>query len=106
MANLLKDFFKRDLTTQEWVDLEGQLSGSTKDSLRFAQLAKKFYLGLGLPDPEGPHGSSGAGPHSIGGLILKSLVGLSLLGAISWLVWGHTHPAPKLEPPPSVEPKV
>lgn len=81
MANLLKEFFRRDLNPTEWEALGRQLEGSRRDSLRFAKLAKKFYLSLGLPNPEGPSGPSA----STAGAIAKITILAVLIGAVAYM---------------------
>lgn len=80
MPDLVEEYFERDLTLSEWEALERQLESSTEDSSRFAELARRFYLDLGLPDPAGPSGGSG---------LLGNLGGLAMmLAAIGFLIWG------------------
>jgi hypothetical protein len=100
MANLLKEFFKRDLTDAEWQTLGRQLDASPGDAMRFAKLAKKFYLNLGLPNPGAPGGSPGLPPPVPPGLILEFLVIAAVVGGISWFIWKsyHTPPAAKAHP--------
>jgi len=80
MPDLVKEYFERDLTLSEWETLERQLEASAEDSGRFAELARRFYLDLGLPDPAGPSGGSGL-LGNLGGVVL-------MLAAIGLLIWG------------------
>jgi hypothetical protein len=87
MANLLKEFFRRDLNPTEWEALGRQLEGSRRDSLRFAKLAKKFYLNLGLPNPEGPTGPSAS---TVGAVIKIAVLG-ALIGAVAFVTVKIVH---------------
>jgi len=97
MADLLKEFFRRDLTDPEEERLAQQLAASQKVSMRFAKMAKKAYLATGLPNPEKPGGGStspGASSH-LGPIILKSVVVLALLGGMGLLVWNVVKTPPE-----------
>lgn len=103
MADLVKEFFRRDLTDVEVKQLEELLESSDDACLRLAKTAKKAYLKTGLPTPMAPGG--GGGPN-LGGsgeiwLGLRSLIlwGTALTGiTVSALFW-HAHSALPAAPP-------
>jgi hypothetical protein len=106
MADLLKEFFRRDLTDPEEERLAQQLAASPKVSMRFAKLAKKAYLATGLPNPEKPGGGSsgpGGSPH-LGPVVLKSVVVAALLGGLGLLAWNVLKTPPETKPLPTPTP--
>ena len=109
MSDLLKEFFKRDLTEAEEQRLGKLLSSSPTHSLRFADLAHVAYLQTGLPDAGGGNGSGGFGgpggmSHLIGPIILKSVVLLTVTGLAAYGIFRLLHETlnPSVSLPPAV----
>lgn len=98
MTNLIDEFFKRDLTEAEAQALENALESSPLDALRFGELMKGEYLGLGLPDP----GAALPLPSPAPLALTKAAVALTAVlaaGTAAWWFW----PASKLVSiPPSI----
>lgn len=83
MADLMKEFFRRDLTDNEEQSLADLLAASPRHSMRFAELARRAYRKTGLPD-EGGSGNGPFGPLKPmlpfvwRGLLLMVTIGLTL----------------------------
>ncbi len=54
LADLIQEFFKRDLSESELDSLDGILKNSIEDVLRFENGLEKYYLATGLPQPHLP----------------------------------------------------
>ncbi len=111
MADLLLEFFKRDLTEAEEQQLANLIAGAPQQSLRFAELAHAAYLQTGLPDTGGGNGGNGSGgfggggmTHLIGPILLKSVVLLTLTGLTAYGIFRllHAAPIPSVSLPPAV----
>jgi len=99
MADLLKEFFERDLTEAEEQRLADLIAGAPQQSLRFAELAHAAYLQTGLPDTDGGNGSGGFGSpggltHLIGPIVLKSAVILAVGGFTAYGIFRLLHGTP------------
>jgi hypothetical protein len=98
--DLLKEFFKRDLTEAEEEQLGQELASGPKKSMRFARLASLAYLKTGLPHPGDPHGGPGLGPHwggLGGGMTLKILTTVAA-GSAAVFYYSQTHHPPVAPP--------
>jgi hypothetical protein len=92
MADLLREFFKRDLSNAEEEKLAQQLASSPRHSMRFAKLARLAYVQTGLPNPS-PHLGHAAASHLLGPMALKIVGGLLAGSVIAVVVW-KAHQAP------------
>jgi hypothetical protein len=104
MADLVKEFFRRDLSDSEVLQLERLLDSSDEACLRMARFAEKAYLRTGLPHPKAP-GGAGGGPTP--GNWLGPLQGFHplmlatvLTGVTAATVYWHFHSAPQPAPIP------
>jgi len=79
MADLIHEFFERELSEAESDALSEQLRLSTDESLRFEGLLESHYLATGLPLPELP-ASLQSLPLNPGGL--SSALGLKLVAVL------------------------
>lgn len=79
MADLIHEFFERELSETESAALSEQLRLSTDESLRFEDLLESHYLATGLPLPELP-ASLQSLPLNPGGL--GSALGLKLAAVL------------------------
>ncbi|HET9869264.1 MAG TPA: FlgD immunoglobulin-like domain containing protein [bacterium] len=100
MADLVEEFFKRDLTEAEHEALAGLLGSSPDAALRYEGLLAENYLATGLPSPTLPRGlESLPGPGALGNVawlkIALVAAGLTAAGLALWKFW----PKPVLEVP-------
>jgi hypothetical protein len=102
--DLLKEFFKRDLTEAEEEQLARELASGPKKSLRFARLASLAYLKTGLPHAGSPHGGPGLGPHwgNLGGGMTLKILATVAAGGAAVFYYSQTHRPPLA--PPAVRP--
>ncbi len=56
MADLIQEFFERELSEAEANSLGNLLQESPDSALRFESLLEKHYLQTGLPSPQLPSG--------------------------------------------------
>ena len=105
MADLIPDFFKRDLNEPEWQELEKKLEQDPGEADRLAAHAEQAYLKTGLPMPQWPRGgpglpsqkpSSGPGISTWIGISAVVLLGTAL---VLWRFW----PNPSVEVPLKAE---
>ena len=96
MADLLMDFFERDLTDVEDQALADSIASSPPQSLRFAELARDAYLQTGLPNEDGSNGSSGSGTslRLWGPITLKIILLLSASGFLLFSIYRLLHEPP------------
>jgi hypothetical protein len=92
MADLIEEFFKRDLSESEAEDLGKLLQESPDAPLRFKALSEQRYLAMGLPAPQLPDGVHlPSAPRGLGlsgwiaGIVLTALV----ITASLWKFWPH-----------------
>jgi hypothetical protein len=98
MADLITEFFERELSEAEADALGVLLQQSPEDTLRFEGLLEKHYLTTGLPTPQWPQGLSlPPGPGGLGASGWTALVTLIVLSGagLLWKFWPH----PTLEAP-------
>lgn len=93
MADLVKEFFRRDLTDGEARQLEQLLESSDDACLRLAQFAEKAYLRTGLPRPKAPGSppGGGLGPGLFHGFHPLLMVA-ALTGAAALVYFYHSQP--------------
>jgi hypothetical protein len=117
MADLLKEYFKRDLTDAEDQKLAKQLAASPRAALRFARLAQVAYVQTGLPKPSAhgahaghaahaAHTVSGTATHFIAPVAVKIASALLVTAATTLVVLNHRAPAPQEKPAPTPIPVV
>jgi hypothetical protein len=95
--NLMKEFFKRDLTEAEEEQLARELATGPKKSLRFARLAEIAYLQTGLPHPSGGAGGasgSGLGGSGLGGSMTLKVIAALMVGSASVVYYVNTQSSP------------
>ena len=96
MADLVQEFFTRDLSEAEHAALSKLLEGSPDAALSYERLLEQNYLATGLPQPTLPKGlqslpQSGAGGITgLGSSIKIFLVVLAATGAVLWKFWPQT----------------
>ncbi len=90
MADLVDEFFKRELSESEAGDLEKLLQESPDAPLRFKALSEQRYMAMGLPAPQLPEGvhlpsaPQGMGLSAwIAGAVLTAVV----ITATLWKFW-------------------
>jgi hypothetical protein len=101
MADLIQEFFQRDLTEAEQEALSQSLQGSPEEALRYERLLEQNYLATGLPSPSLPKGL-GSLPGTAASLASKTvlpqvmafLVCLAVAGVAVWKFWPKTELAP------------
>ena len=101
MKDLMKEFFKRDLTDGEEEELAKQLASSPENSMRFAKHAKQFYLKTGLPNPVHSLGNTG-----LSGTMTLKIVGGILIGGAVVVTTLHVVNKPVERPLPTPVPTV
>ncbi len=89
MADLITEFFERELTETEADSLGDLLRESPDETLRFEGLLEGHYLATGLPSPQLPASllklpPSPGGWGGAGGLKLLFLLGAAGLGLLAW----------------------
>lgn len=93
MADLVEQFFQRDLSEAEHEALSKLLERSSEAALNYQSLLEQNYLATGLPLPTLPKGLRslprvGSGGFSGGGILFKLfLVGLTATGVALWKFW-------------------
>lgn len=93
MADLVQEFFQRDLSEAEHEALSRLLDQSPDAALNYQSLLEQNYLATGLPQPTLPKGLQslphiGGGSLSGSGTFLKLfLVGLAATGMAVWKFW-------------------
>jgi hypothetical protein len=100
MADLIHEFFERELSETEADVLSEQLRLSTDESLRFEGLLESHYLATGLPLPELPASLQNL-PLNPGGL--GSALGLKLFAVL--VATGLGYAVYKFWPSPAVAPQ-
>jgi hypothetical protein len=104
MADLLKDFFNRDLSDAEEQTLADLISSSPQQSSRFADLAREAYLQTGLPNEGGSNDSGTFGDtfRLWGPIVLKIILLLAATGfalyALVCLLRENSNPSASLPP--------
>lgn len=91
MTDLIGEFFKRDLSEAEAQALDSLLENSSEGSLRFGQMLRGEYLGLGLPDPGAALPTPAPAPLALTKAALV-LAGVMAAGTVGWWFW----PAPQV----------
>jgi hypothetical protein len=96
MADLVQEFFKRDLSEAEQEALSKLLESSPEAASNYERLLEQNYLATGLPQPTLPKGLQSL-PHpgaggitSLGGSIKIFLVVLAAAGVALWRYWPQT----------------
>src|SRR5579859_8069653 len=110
MADLIKDFFERDLSDAEEQQLAEILAAFPDHSLRFAELARQVYRQTGLPEGDNSHGFGGGSFWVTLGLffplILRSVLILGMTGFSAYLLLrvfqAYQNPPPPLPSIPAV----
>lgn len=99
MANLVDEFFKRNLSEAESKALEELLGRSPEDALKFAQKLQGEYLAMGLTVPQVPKHFAPMASKGTGAAVktLLALVTLAGTGTAAWWLW-HSHASPVLPP--------
>ncbi len=92
MADLIKEFFERELSGAEADSLGELLQKSPEESLRFEGFLEKHYLATGLPMPQVPSGMTL--PPGTGGLgLMGKILGVALVAltgaGVLWKFWPH-----------------
>lgn len=92
MADLIQEFFTRDLNEAEQEALSKLLSESPEAALSYEGSLERNYLALGLPQPVLPPGLQyprhiGSGAASGNGWLSLALAGSALLGLALWKFW-------------------
>lgn len=106
MADLVKEFFERDLTEAEHEAMARLLEQSPEAALDYERRLEQYYLATGLPQPTLPQSlrylpkTGGGGWISGSGWIKLMALGLAMGGAL-WKFW----PATKVEIPVTVHPQ-
>jgi hypothetical protein len=102
MADLIQEFFNRDLTEAEQESLSKLLEGSPDAALRYEALLEQNYLATGLPQPTLPEGlqslpqpGNGSIPWWTGSVKFVA-VGLVAAGIALWKFWPEPKPVPPL----------
>ena len=103
MKDLMKEFFKRDLTDAEEEELGRQLKASPKNSMRFAKQAKIFYTRTGLPRVGRP-GTRISGLGS--GTMTLKIAGTLIAGSAMVVATIHLINQPAVNPIPTPVPSV
>lgn len=105
MADLILEFFKRDLNENEMEELGRLLERSPEEALRFGSGMEKLYLGTGYPLPKLPKGlkplpkpPGGGGGFAAGGMAGATKITLLALmvtgaGLSIWKYWLSPAPA-------------
>jgi len=103
MADLIEQFFMRDLSEAEHEALSGLLQQSPDAALKYEGLLEQNYLATGLPQPTLPQGlkylPKGGGSLLGKGVLPKLLaVGLAVMaGGLAWKFW------PRAEVPAAIQ---
>jgi FlgD Ig-like domain len=98
MADLIEEFFRRDLSEAEQEALNRLLAESPDAASRYENLLEQNYLATGLPLPRLPKGLQtlrfpGGGGLASGSLWIKILaVSAAAAGAALWKFWPHPRP--------------
>lgn len=92
MADLIEQFFQKDLSEAEHAALSRLLQESPDAALKYEGLLEQNYLALGLPQPTLPEGlqylPKGGGSLLGKGVLAKLLaVGLVVAGGVLWKFW-------------------
>jgi hypothetical protein len=90
MADLIKEFFERELTEAEAESLGKQLQQSPEDALRFESGLEQHYLATGLPIPQLPKGLGvlpGTGGMGAGGWIALATTVILAGSVLIWKFW-------------------
>lgn len=99
MADLINEFFERELSEAEAESLGDLIRESPEESLRFEGLLAGHYLATGLPSPQLPAsllklpGAPG-GWGGAGGLKILLLLAATGLGFLAWKLWPSSAPVP------------
>lgn len=93
MADLIQEFFMRDLSETEHDELGKLLQGSPDAALRYEGLLEQNYLATGLPMPSLPKGLQNLRHPGSGGLAGGSglakvlIVALAAAAVVAWKFW-------------------
>src|ERR1039457_4124686 len=96
MADLVQEFFIRDLTETEQEALSKLLESSPEAASNYERLLEQNYLATGLPQPTLPKGlhslphSGAGGIAGLGGSIKVLMVVLAAAGVALWKFWPQT----------------
>ena len=105
MADLIEQFFARDLSEAEHEALTKLVRDSPEAARQYERLLEQNYLATGLPQPTLPNGLNSL-PKTTGNLLGKGVlskmvaVGLAAVaGTVLWKFWSMPHPST----PPAIQ---
>jgi len=107
MADLIHEFFERELNEAESDALSEQLRLSTDESLRFEGLLESHYLATGLPLPELPASLQNLplNPGGLGSALGLKLVAVLIAAGLGYMVFKFW-PSPAVAPQAVLAPEV